>query len=94
MIALTHYNDGKEKVQSHEIRVTESQFYNAEHDVFSHNPFDITGYGETKREAIENFKSKFDYIMRELHAFEKLLFETSYIEDHIIEVDCCGDEIV
>lgn len=94
MITLTHYNDGKEKVQSHEIRIVESQFYNAEYDVFSHSPFDITGYGETKREAIENFKSKFDYVMRELHAFEKLLFETSYIEDHIIEVDCCGDEIV
>lgn len=53
MLRLNHYNDGKEKSQSHEIRIRECRFYCAEYDVFSHNPFDITGYGETKEEALD-----------------------------------------
>lgn len=71
MINLTHCDDGKGKCQSHEISISESDFYNPEHDVFSHNPFDITGYGATKEEAIEDFKRKFEYILAEWNAFEK-----------------------
>lgn len=87
MLRLNHYNDGKEKYQSHEIRIRECRFYCAEYDVFSHNPFDITGYGETKEEALEDFKRKFNYVMRELKAFEKMLFETNVIETDIVELD-------
>ena len=90
MIELMHYNDGKEKSQSHEIAIIEYDFYNAEANIWTHNPFDIYGYGETKEEAIEDFKNKFRYIMRELKAFETMLLDTDVIIDNIIEVDCEG----
>lgn len=80
MISLTHHNDGKEKSKSHEVGITEPEFYNMEHDVWSHNFFNITGYGETKEEALKDFKKKFIYVMDEWRAFEKMLFETDYLE--------------
>ena len=94
MIELMHYNDGKEKSQSHEIAIREYDFYNAEANIWTHNPFDIYGYGETKEEAIEDFKNKFRYIMRELKAFEMMLFDTDLITDNIIDVDYTGRNII
>ena len=86
---LVYHNDHKEKWQSHAISVKDDEsFYNHEYGVFSHDPFDITGYGETKEEALEEFKKKFMYVMNELRAFETLLFDTDLIENNIIEVDC------
>lgn len=93
MIEMTYHNDGKEKCQSHEIEIREDDFINSEYMLFSHNPFDITGYGATKEEAIEDFKNKFRYIMKELRAFETMLLDTNVITDNIIEVDCCGKPI-
>ena len=46
MLKLAHYNDGKEKWQSHEIEVIEfpaPPYYNPDHDVTSLNFFDLTG---------------------------------------------------
>ena len=90
---MTYHNDHKEKCQSHEIAIRENDFYNAEADVWSHNPFDITGYGATKEEAIEDFKNKFRYVMRGLKAFEMMLLDTDVIIDNIVVVDCMGKEI-
>ena len=87
MLSLAHCNDGKEKWQSHEICICEDgDFYNSDVGVFSHDFYDITGYGETKEEAIEDFKRKFQYVMNEWKSFEKMLFETDVIENNIIEV--------
>ena len=93
MIEMTYHNDSKEKFQSHEISIREKDFFNAEADVWSHDPFNITGYGATKEEAIEDFKNKFRYIMREWKAFEMMLFDTNVITGNIIEVDCMGKEL-
>lgn len=94
MLRLSHYNDNKEKSQSHEIILEDNcPFCNAKYDLFSLNPFDITGYGSTKEEALENFKRKFTYVMQEWHAFEKMLFETNIIEDDILDVDCFGKAV-
>lgn len=90
---MTYHNDGKEKFQSHEIEIRENDFIDSEYMLFSHNPFDITGYGATKEEAIEDFKNKFRYIMKELRAFETMLLDTNVITDNIIEVDCRGKPI-
>ena len=94
MIGMIYHNDHKKKFQSHEISLREHDFFNAEAMVFSHNPFDVVGYGATKEEAIENFKNKFKYIMREWKAFEMMLLDTDEIIDNIIEVDCMGKEIL
>ena len=90
MIELIHYDDSKEKSQSHEVTIIEHDFYNAEANIWSHNPFDIFGYGATKEEAIEDFRKKFRYIMRELKAFETMLLDTDMITDNIMEVDRNG----
>ena len=93
MIEMTYHNDGKEKFQSHEIEIRENDFIDSEYMLFSHNPFDITGYGATKEEAIEDFKNKFRYIMKELRAFETMLLDTDVITSNIIKVDCFGKDI-
>ena len=93
MIEITYYNDCKGKQQSHEISIREHDFYNAEANIYSHDPFCVVGYGATKEEAIEDFKSKFKYIMREWKAFETMLLDTDTITDSIIEVDCMGEPI-
>ena len=93
VIEMTYHNDHKEKWQSHEVSIREHDFYNAEANLYSHDPFDIIGYGATKEEAIEDFKNKFRYIMREWKAFEMMLLDTDVITDGIIKVDCMGKEI-
>lgn len=93
MIEMIYNNDHKAKWQSHQISIRENDFYNAEADMWSHDPFNITGYGATKEEAIEDFKNKFRYIMREWKAFEMMLLDTDVITDGIIEVDCVGKPI-
>lgn len=93
MLRLNHYDDCKEKSQSHEISIRECHFYDVEYDIGSFNPFDIYGYGETKEEALEDFKRKFEYVMRELKTFEKMLLETDTVENDTVEVDCFGKQI-
>ena len=93
MIRLTHYNDGKEKSQSHEIDLDDTPFYDAEHDVYTHDFFEIVGYGETIEEALEDFKKKFYYVMVEWRAVEKMLLETDVLENGMVDVDCFGNEI-
>lgn len=94
MIQLIFYNDHKEKYNSYEVKIKEPHtYYNTEIDVWSHNPFDIYGYGGTKEEAIEDFKSKLSFVIKELKAFETMLLDTDVITDSIIEVDCMGKPI-
>lgn len=94
MLGLGYHNDGKGKWKSHEISLIEdNDFYNADIDVFSHNPFDIYGYGETKEEALRDFMKKFKYIMDEWTSFEMMLFESDIITDNIVDVDCFGKKI-
>ena len=83
MIELVHKDDKKEKWQSHEVYLLEDNFINTELMIFSYNPFDAVGYGPSKEAAIEDFKQKFQYVMQELKAFEKMLFETDAITDNI-----------
>lgn len=93
MIELTHYDDGKNNFQSHEISIKEQYFYNEKYDVTSYNVFSLIGYGETKEEALEDYKKKFSYVMDELRAFEWMLFETDLLKNSIVEVDATGNEI-
>lgn len=90
---LTHHDDGKQRWQSHEVGVTEQDFYNQEHDIFSHNFMDLTGYGETKEQAVEDFKRKFRYLLDEWNTFAKLLLDSDIAENEMIEVDCFGKPI-
>lgn len=82
VIELGYYDDKKQKHQSHEIALVNN---------YSSNPFDITGYGCTKEEALTDFKIKFEYAMNELNAFSKMLLEEDVIT---VDVDCFGKKIV
>lgn len=92
MINLTHYDDGKGKCQSHEVSISETDFYNSEYEIFSRDPFDITGYGYTKEEAMEDFKRKFEYVLAEWNAFGKMLFSPA-VQLNVMEVDCLKKQI-
>ena len=65
-------------------------------DINAYPGFDITniyGYGETKEEAVENLKKELEYYFNELHALERMLYETDVRDNDIIEVDCLGRKI-
>ena len=85
---IAHHDDGKEKSQSHECYLF--------NDTDSYHNFDLTsiyGYGETKEEAIANLKKELEYYFDELHALEKMLYETDILDNDIVEVDCLGRKI-
>ena len=92
-IKLAHYDDGKQKWQSHEICLQDDiNFYH--NDIFSHNIFDARGYGATKEEALNDLKNKLNFLFDELKILEAKLFESNVLENNMIEVDCFGKEIV
>lgn len=70
---LEHIDDGKEKWQSHLVRIKDEDFTCVEAGVYSGDPFDIEGYGETKEEAFKDFKAKFKYLMDKWKEFERKL---------------------
>lgn len=90
---LTYHDDGKRKWQSHEVGIAEKDFYDNEYGIFSHNPMDLIGYGETKEKALEDFKRKFQYLLDEWNTFAKLLLDSDVVENEMIEVDCFGEPI-
>lgn len=88
LMKIAHYNDGKEKWESHTCYLF--------NDSDAYNEFDITnirGYGETKEEAIQNLKKELQHYFDELHSLEKMLYETGVLDNDIIEVDCLGRKI-
>lgn len=91
---LVHYNDEKQKWQSHEIYLQEDiGFYHYETGMFTHDIRDIRGYGKTKEEALSDFKEKLDWLFEEYRALEKMIFETDVLTDNMVEVDYFGKEV-
>ena len=90
---LIHHDDGKQKWKSHEVGIAEKDFYNHEYDIFSHNFMNLAGYGETRNEALEDFKKKCQYLLNEWNAFAKLLLDSDIVENEMIEVNCFGEPI-
>ena len=92
MVKLAHYNDGKEKRQSHEIYLKEEAFYNTEYELFSISPFDVSGYGATKEEALKDFMRKMKHVFIEWKAIKELLFNTNELTDNMVEINYWGEE--
>ena len=68
---LAHYDDGKQKIESHEIFLKEdNNFYCKEFMLFRHDITDVRGYGETKEEALQDFKNKLDWLFKVDHGCE------------------------
>lgn len=88
LMKIAHHNDGKEKWESHTCYLF--------NDANDYGEFDITnirGYGETKEEAVENLKKELKCYLNELHALEKMLYETDVLDNSIVEVNCLGEKI-
>ena len=95
MIQLTHYNDGKEKYQSHEVSLKVPHGINSKrfNTYIEYNFSEITGYGETKEEALNDFMNKFNYMLYKWQAFANMLNDTNVVTDNMLEVDCVGHEV-
>lgn len=52
------------------------------------------GMEKRKKKQIENLKKELDYYFRELHALEKMLYETDVLDNDVVEVDCLGRKIL
>lgn len=92
MIKLMHYDDTKQKSQSHEIYLKDESVYNPETETFNHDIFDICGYGATKEEAYEDFKKKFKYVLNEYKKLEIKIFGDKDYINKTTEVNCFGDK--
>ena len=93
MIKLGHYNDGKEKWQSHEIMMLEDDLYNPKTGMHYYDLFGACGYGSTKEEALNDFIREFKRSLNELKAFETMLDDLNFIANNIVNIDCFGKEI-
>lgn len=94
MIKLVWHDDGKKKCNSFEVYCKEADFYRADLDLYSRNPFEIMGYGATKEEATVDFTQKLEWVVKEWNAVLRLITETDYFERQgMVEVDYCGKEI-
>lgn len=86
-LELCHYNDGKCKSDSHEC------YFQDKDQMTRSSITDITGYGKTKEEAIEDMRRQLADLFKELYAVEKMIFGTSYYDENCAEVDWKGDYI-
>lgn len=83
---LSHYDDGKGKFQSHEISIHTmglNRLDDVDVDLFG-------GYGETKEEAIEDFKSHFNEWMKSLIEFQQRINSGDPDVIKTVETDCLG----
>lgn len=82
---ITHFNDGKSKYESHEIKISITGDYS---DIVTDINFPPS-YGSSKEEAyeecIKQFKEVSDRIIDTLREMQQNLSI-----DKTIEVDCCG----
>ena len=93
MIKLAHSDDRKRNQLSHEIYLKEDNFYIDEFDLFSISPFDVSGYGSTKEEALKDFMRKMEYVFLEWKAIKETLFNTNVLTDNMVEINCFGKEV-
>jgi hypothetical protein len=91
MIEIAYRNDGKENFDSHEIFIKEKDVHYNEYGLWSHNPFNITGYGSNREEAFKDFVNKYSLVMKDLKAFEKMLHEIDISLCDIIIIDSLGN---
>lgn len=82
MIVLEHYDDGKGKYQSHEIHIINNE-YNSDSNVFGYDFHGIWGYGETKEEALQDFRNKFNPLFNQFMKDGIEFIQTDNLERHI-----------
>lgn len=81
-LKLAHYNDGKEKRQSHEVSFGEYCEYTKK---ISSPELSFSGYGETYDEALEDFKRQLRDVRDDLSDFIELLDKNQL---QPVKIDC------
>lgn len=87
---ICHYDDGKGKINSHEVYFKEDNDYFKISDTsytISHDLSDLRGYGETLYEAKYELMKQLDWLIDELEALRNLIDYTP-----INKVDCFGKQ--
>lgn len=96
-IKLAHYDDGKQKYQSHEISIFDKcDDYCDETGTFGiHDLAAIVGYGESEEQARKDFIDKFNSAFEQLKEFHRKLNSDDTENDAInqIEVNYSGELI-
>ena len=88
MIKLAHYDDGKCKHQSHAIDILGESIEDMDLIWLR----DIEAWGDTKEEALQEFKKKFNKIYCEVRYINNLL-RSDLLDNDIVEVDWRGKPI-
>ena len=98
VIQLGHYNDGKEKTNSHCVQVFDESVYDIpqkfkDADIWNWNLGDLIAHGYTEEEAYDNFIEKFKVYYEEMQKLAKTILETDILKNSMKKVDCFGKEI-
>ena len=90
MLKLTHHVNNRHNKLVYEI----GSINIAEDGCYRFDFTDITGYGSTNQEALDDFKNKFNQKFQELMEFKKLLFGSKHVNallPEVIEVGYSGE---
>ena len=89
-IKLVHFNENE---KFHEIYIKEEEiFHNSKIGIYSMDISFIRGYGETKEEALEDFRRKLKYLLNQYRKLEELL-DSEDLEKKLIQVNVYGEEV-
>lgn len=90
-MVVAHFDDGKEKYQSHEVYIGYSNDDESKvHCLDDHTGLPLVGYGATKEEAFYDMKRKFDRYFHKLDALKLTLDRESF---KYMEVNCLGQKV-
>ena len=96
MIQMTHFYDGKDKRQSHEISFVlsgkDADMNFDDSSVTDLSIRSVVAYGETKEEALKNLKPIMQRLFEVYREIEKL-YDDGFYEENMIEVDCFGKKV-
>lgn len=92
MLTLCHYDDGKEKSESHECSFREFDKSKQWAAIsLNRSITELTGYGENKEDAIEDLREQIDRYLDEVKDFINNMYY--WTNETIVEIDGLGNII-
>ena len=92
MLTLCHYDDGKEKSESHECSFREFDKSKQWAAIsLNRSITEFTGYGENKEDAIEDLREQIDRYLDEVKDFVNNMYY--WTNETIVEIDGLGNII-
>ena len=92
MLTLCHYDDGKEKSESHKCSFREFDKSKQWAAIRLNRPItELTGYGKNKEDALEDLKEQIDRYLDEVKDFINNMYY--WTNETIVEIDGLGNII-